>query len=138
MARISNAQLTLTTVGANIAVEDNIEVNVTYNAGINPLERFLVANGLALVERIAVIGVDPPNTTTGPVLLNFPVEVLPVTPGAGAQAIPRNRSIIVPRSSLQEDNGLGDDDEIRCRITIDALNLPEDVTGFTDQEILRG
>ena len=100
MARISNAQLTLTTVGANIAVEDNIEVNVTYNAGINPLERFLVANGLALVEHIAVIGVDPPNTTTGPVLRNFPVEVLPVTPGAGAQAIPRNRSIIVPRSSL--------------------------------------
>jgi hypothetical protein len=54
MARISNAQLTLTTAG------NNVTVNVTYNAGINPLERFLVANGLALVERIAVIGVDPP------------------------------------------------------------------------------
>ena len=44
----------------------------------------------------------------------------------------------VTRASLQEDNGLGDDDEIRCRMTMDALNLPEDVTGFTDQEILLG
>jgi hypothetical protein len=132
MARISNAQLTLTTVG------NSVTVNVAYSAGINPLERFLVANGLALVERIAVIGVDPPNTTTGTVLHNFPAEVLPVTPGAQAQALPRNRSITVTRASLQEDNGLGDADEIRCRITIDALNLPEDVTGFTDQEILVG
>ena len=132
MARISNAQLTLETVG------DNVTVKVTYSAGINPLERFLVANGLALVERIAVIGVDPPNTTTGPVLHNFPAEVLPVTPGGGSQALPRNRSMTVTRASLQEDNGLGDADEIRCRITIDALNLPEDVTGFTDQEILLG
>ena len=138
MARISNAQLTLTTVGANIAVEDNIEVNVTYNAGINPLERFLVANGLALVERIAVIGVDPPNTTTGPVLHNFPAEVLPVTPGTQAQNIPRNRSLTVTRASLQEDAGIGDDDEIRCRIVIEAVNLPATITGFTDQEILLG
>jgi hypothetical protein len=132
MARISNAQLTLTTVG------NNVTVNVTYNAGINPLERFLVANGLALVERIAVIGVDPPNTTTGTVLHNFPAEALPVTPGGGAQNIPRNRSITVTRASLQEDNGLGDNDEIRCRIVIEALNLPATITGFTDQEILLG
>ena len=131
MSRNHNAQLTLTTVG------NNVTVNVTYNAGINPLERFLVANGLALVERIAVIGVDPPKDDR-PVLHNFPAEVLPVTPGGGAQNIPRNRSITVTRASLQEDNGLGDDDEIRCRITIDALNLPEDTTAFTDQEILVG
>jgi hypothetical protein len=112
MARIHNAQLTLTPVG------NNVTVHVTYSAGITRLERFLVANGLALVERIAVIGVDPPNTTTGTVLHNFPAEALPVTPGAQAQNIPRDRSILVTRASLQEDNGLGDHDEIRCRITI--------------------
>jgi hypothetical protein len=132
MARITNAQLTLTTVG------NNVTINVTYNAGINPLERFLEANGLVLVERIAVIGVDPPNSTTGTVLHNFPPETLPVTPGGGVQNIPRNRSITVSRASLQEDPGLGDNDEIRGRIVIDALNLPADVTAFTDQEILVG
>ena len=132
MARINNPQLTLTTVG------NNVRINVTYSAGINRLERFLVANGLALVERIAVIGVDPPNSTTGTVLHNFPAEALPVTAGGGAQTIARNRSLTVTRASLQEDAGLGDDDEIRCRITIDAVNLPADVTAFTDQEILLG
>jgi hypothetical protein len=131
MARINNAQLTLTTAG------NNVTITVTYSAVINALERFLKANGLGLVERIAVIGVDPPGSTTGTVLHNFPAENLPVTAGGGSQTIARNRSIIVSRASLQED-GVGDDDEIRCRITIDALNLPADVTAFTDQEVLVG
>jgi hypothetical protein len=131
MARINNAQLTLTTAG------NNVTITVTYSAVINALERFLKANGLGLVERIAVIGVDPPGSTTGTVLHNFPAENLPVTAGGGSQTIARNRSIIVSRASLQED-GVGDDDEIRCRITIDALNLPADITAFTDQEVLVG
>jgi hypothetical protein len=131
MARINNAQLTLTTAG------NNVTITVTYSAVINALERVLKANGLGLVERIAVIGVDPPGSTTGTVLHNFPAENLPVTAGGGSQTIARNRSIIVSRASLQED-GVGDDDEIRCRITIDALNLPADITAFTDQEVLVG
>jgi hypothetical protein len=131
MARINNAQLTLTTAG------NNVTITVTYSAVINALERFLKANGLGLVERIAVIGVDPPGSTTGTVLHNFPAENLPVTAGGGSQTIARNRSIIVSRASLQED-GVGDDDEIRCRITIDALNLPADITAFTDQEVRVG
>ena len=132
MARINNANLTLTTVG------NNVTITVTYSAVINALERFLEANGLGLVERIAVIGVDPPGSTTGTVLHNFPAENLPVTAGGGPETIARNRSITVSRASLQEDNGLGDNDEIRCRITIDALNLPADITAFTDQEVLVG
>jgi hypothetical protein len=155
MARINNAQLTLTTAG------NNVTITVTYSAVINALERFLKANGLGLVERIAVIGVDPPGSTPGTVLHNFPAENLPVTilrsphslrlgdlhnfpaenlpvtAGGGSQTIARNRSIIVSRASLQEE-GVGDDDEIRCRITIDALNLPADITAFTDQEVLVG
>jgi hypothetical protein len=114
-----------------------VTITVTYSAVINALERFLKANGLGLVERIAVIGVDPPGSTTGTILHNFPAENLPVTAGGGSQTIARNRSIIVSRASLQED-GVGDDDEIRCRITIDALNLPADITAFTDQEVLVG
>jgi hypothetical protein len=132
MARIVSPNLTLTTV------DGNVTINVTYSAVINPLERFLEASGLVLRERIAVIGVDPPGGTTGTVLHNFPAQDLPVTPGAGSQTIARNRSLTVTRQSLQEDPGLGDDDEIRCRITIDVLNLPVDVTGFTDQVILLG
>ena len=40
MARINNANLTLTTVG------NNVTIKVTYSAEINPLERFQGANGL--------------------------------------------------------------------------------------------
>ena len=132
MASINSANLTLTVVG------NNVTVNVTYNAVINRLERFLVPNGLVLTERIAVIGVDPPFGTTGTILHNFPAQNLPVTAGGVPQIIARNRSMVVSRASLQEDVGLGDADEIRCRITIDVVNLPVDVTAFTDQEVLLG
>jgi hypothetical protein len=132
MARINGANLTLTTVG------NNVTVNVTYTAGINALEHFLMQNGLVLQERIAVLGVDPPGSTTGAILHNFPAQALPVPAGAGPQTIARNRSLTVTRASLQEDAGVGDNDEIRCRITIQPLLLPITVTGFTDQEILLG
>ena len=51
---------------------NNVTITVTYSAAINALERFLKANGLGLVERIAVIGVDPPGDGWHG-LYNFPV-----------------------------------------------------------------
>lgn len=132
MAQISNPNLNLTFPDVS-----NVTINVTYNAGINPLERHLGANGLILRERIAVIGVDPPGGTTGALLHNFPAQDLPVTAGGGSQTLARNRSMTVTRASLQEDAGI-DSDEIRCRIVIEPLNLPLTIFAFTNQEILFG
>ncbi len=132
MPSTNSRNLTLTTVGANVTV------NVTYNAVFSPFERFLAANGLRFEERIRVIGVDPPGATTGTILHNFPAQTLPVTAGAVPQTIARNRSITVTRASLQEDAGLGDADEIRCRIEITPIGMPASITDFTDQEVLLG
>jgi len=118
----------------------NTTINVTYNAVFSVLERRLAGLGLVFREQIAVIGIDPPSSTTGTVLTSFPNTTLAVTDGAAPQTIPRNVSRTVLRVSLQEDTGLGDDDEIRCRIQIAAIGLPPAVTPnvFTDQEILGG
>jgi hypothetical protein len=124
--------LTLDTIGANT------EVRVQYNAIFGRFERFCASNGLIFRERIAVIGVDPPGSTTGTVLHNFPPQNLPVTPGATPQTIARDRSITVPKASLNEDPGLGDDDEILCKITIELIGFPATIVAFTDQEILPG
>jgi len=134
MPTTNNRQLTLTTVGTNVTI------GVTYNAVFSVFERHLAGLGLVFRERIAVIGVDPPGATTGTVLANFPSPNLAVTDGAVAQTIARNVSMTVTRASLQEDPAVGDADEIRCRIRIEANGLPPAVTpdAFTDQEILLG
>lgn len=132
MPSTNSRNLTLVTTGANT------EVRVQYNAVFSPFERFLAANGLIFRERIAVLGIDPPGSTTGTVLHNFAAQDLPVTAGAAPQTIARNRSLTVPRASLNEDPGLGDNDEIRCRITIELIGFPGTVVAFTDQEILVG
>lgn len=132
MPNTNSRNLTLNTIGADTTI------NVTYNAVFSPLERFLAANGLVFEERISVIGVDPPGATTGTTLSNFAVQNLPVTAGVVPQTIARNRSLTVTRASLQEDAGLGDNDEIRSRIVIRPVGLPSEITDFTDQEILVG
>ncbi|MFJ8787305.1 hypothetical protein [Streptomyces sp. NPDC102476] len=134
MPTVTNANLTLTTVDKNTTIQ------VTYSANFSAFERRLAKLGLVFRERIRVIGVDPPGSTTGTVLANFPAVDLPVTDGGTPQTIPRTRSITVSRASLQEDSGLGDNDEIRCRIRIAALGLPPAETSdvFTDQELLVG
>jgi len=134
MPTVTNANLTLTTVGTNTTI------NVKYNVTFSVFERHLVGLGLIFRERIRVIGVDPPGSTTGTALTNFPAPNLPVTDGGAPQTIARNVSITVPRALLNEDAGLGDNDEIRCRIRIAAIGLPplETPDVFTDQEILVG
>lgn len=135
MASVLAANLTLTTVGSNVTI------NVTYNAVFSVFERFLASHGLRFYEKIYVFGIDPPGAFTGTILKAFPAQLLPVTapPSPPAvQTIPRNRSITVPRAQLQEDTGLGDADEIRCRVVIDPIGMPASVTGWTDQEVLLG
>ena len=134
MPTTNNRQLTLTTVGANVTI------NVTYNAVFSVFERHLAGLGLVFRERIAVIGVDPAGATTGTVLTSFPSPNLAVTDGAAVQTIARNVSMTVARAMLQEDPAVGDSDEIRCRIRIEAIGLPPGVTpdAFTDQEVLLG
>lgn len=132
MPTMNNQNLTLTTVN------DKVTIKVTYNVGFSPFELHLVANGLKFQEHISVIGVDPPNSTAGRVLKYFRPETLPIITTPPIPTLQRNRSITVSRASLQEDAGLGDDDEIRCRIEIKPIGMPGLVTGFTDQEILTG
>jgi len=135
MPQTNNRQLTLTTVGSNVTI------SVTYNAVFTAFERRLAGLGLKFRERIEVIGIDPAGGTAGTVLHSFPVTNYAVTDGDAPQTIPRNDvSKTVTRASLQEDAALGDNDEIRCRIRIQAVGLPSDFTPdeFTDQEILLG
>jgi hypothetical protein len=134
MPTITDANLTLTTT------DDRTTINVKYNVVFSVLERRLAGLGLIFRERIRVIGVDPPGSTTGTTLHNFPAPNLPVTDGGTPQTLARDQSMTVSRASLQEDSGLGDNDEIRCRIRIAALGLPPAETPdvFTDQEVLPG
>jgi len=134
MATTSNRNLTLTTV------DTNVTINVTYTATFTAFERQLAGLGMTFRERIRVLGVDPAGSTTGTVVANFATQLYPVTVGAGSQAIARNRSLVVTRASLQEDAGLGDADELRAQIEIEALGLPPDATApaFTDQVVLLG
>jgi hypothetical protein len=102
----------------------------------------LLRLGLEYFERIAVIGVDPPGSTSGTVLRSFNSEVIPVNTNLifGSETIDRDRSFTVPRAVLQEDTTPGDADEIRCRIRIGTRHMPPEVTPdvFTDQEKLEG
>lgn len=133
MPTVSGQNLTLTTTNANTTIR------VTYDANFTAFERHLAHLGLVFRERIRVIGVDPPGSTTGTGLANFPAETIPVTDGGTPQSIPRNRTLTVPRSSLEEDPG-PDTDEIRCRIRIAAIGLPplETPDAFTPERDLLG
>ncbi len=133
MPSTNSRNLTLITIGSNVTIR------VTYNAVFSPFERKLAELGLVFRERIRVIGEDP-GTATDIVLHAFPSQNYPVTAGAGSLSVPRSREMTVSRASLQEDVGLGDADEIRARIEIQAIGLPPQVApaAFTDQEVLLG
>ena len=132
MPSTNNRQLTLTTVN------DNVTVNVTYNAVFTEFERHLCRLGLAFRERIAVIGVDEAGPSAAEVLVNFPSPNFTVTDGTGSLTIARNVSMTVPRSTLQDDEA--DEDEIRCRIRIETIGFPPEVTSdrFTTEQVLLG
>ena len=141
MPKISNRKLTITPRlaqgepdGAHSVIE------ITYRVVFSRFERKLVGLGLKFREIVSVFGADPPGSTTSsePDLLRF-VETLNVTPGDLDQVIERRHVEIVDNRSLDEDPGTIslDDDEIRCRIEIEALGIPPAVTrAFTNEVIL--
>jgi hypothetical protein len=139
MPGTNSRNLTLTREGGNV------RVTVTYNAVFSVFERNLAGLGMNFVERISVLGIDPPGSTTGTVLAEFQGQFIPVPSGAGPISVARNRQIVLTRAQLDEDPSsiLGpefDGDEIRCRIRIQSLGIPAAVTPdeFTDQEVLGG
>ena len=122
-------------LGPPVTVGTNVTLDVTYNAVFTPLEGFLVQNGLIFRERIRSVGIDP--FVAPAVLGNFPAQDIPVPLAGGTVA--RTRTHTVTRASLQEDAGLGDNDQIKCRIDIEVLGLPATLLNqFTDDEILFG
>lgn len=123
----------------------NVRVTVTYNAIFSAFERNLAGLGMTFVERITVLGVDPPGSTTGTVLAEFQGQFIPVPSGNGPVSVARNRQMVLTRAQLDEDPSIiigpeFDADEIRCRIRIQSFGLPAAVTPdeFTDQEVLGG
>ena len=134
MPSVNSAALTLTTVGQNVTI------NVTYHAVFTAFERQLAGLGMDFHEHIDVFGMDPAGSLTGTLITSFPLTNLAVTVGAGSQTIPRNVSKTVTRASLQEDPGLGDADEIRCKVRIHSVGVPPEFTSdiWTDQEVLLG
>jgi|SRR5688572_16863336 len=139
MPGTNSRNLTITPDGANF------RLTVTYNALFSTFERNLAGLGMTFIERISALGVDPPGSTTGTVLAEFPAQLIPVPAGAGPISIPRNRQIVLTRAQLDEDPSIiigpdFDQDEIRCRVRIQSTGLPPAVTPdeFTDQEVLGG
>ena len=134
MATINSAALAL------ITVDDTVTVSVTFNAVFTPFERQLAGLGMVFHEDLDVLGIDPPGSLTGSLLAAFPRRNFAVTVGAGAQTIARSVQLALPRTTLQEDTGVGDTDEIRVRIRVHAIGLPPVLSPdiFTDQETLLG
>ena len=109
MPSINTPALALITVGQNVTV------SVTYNAVFTPLDRQLAGLGMTFHEHLDVFGIDPPGSLTGTDLATFPMTPFAVTVGAGPLTIPRSVQMVMSRTSLQEDTGLGDNDEIRVK-----------------------
>lgn len=139
MPTVNSPNLTLT-ITSGQGADANVAVNVRYNVVFSPLERHLGANGLVFRERISVLEVDPGSTKVLFTLL--PIENIQVTAGTTPQTIARNRTMNVLRSDLIDDVRLiGGElvslgDEIRCRIEITPLGLPDPISVLTDEEKL--
>jgi len=136
MAEILDCTLKLITEGTKVTV------NVKYIARFSPLEMFFYENGARFFEAINIVGMDSSDVLSGnfKVLAYFPTTELPVLEAinSSTRRLNRDRTMVVDRAKLQEDTNLGDEDEIRCRITISPLYLPAEATAWTNQEILLG
>src|SRR3954447_10692658 len=98
MPTITSPKLTLAREGPKF------KLTVTYHAEFNPIERFLSGLGMKFIERIVVIGVDPPGALTDTVLARFSGQFIEVRPeGVGTFATNRERSILLTRTELDED-----------------------------------
>ena len=141
MPKVSNRKLTITPrLDQGVPDGANSVIEITYRVVFSKFERNLAGLGLKFREVVSVFGADPPGSTTSaePDLFRL-VETLEVTPGNQDQVMDRRHVEIVDNHFLDEDPStiVSDDDEIRCRIEIEALGIPPAVTrAFTNQVIL--
>lgn len=135
MPKVKNAHLTLDRQGAKVIV------TIAHDAVFSEFERHLAGLGVIFQERLDLIGVDPPGSTTGSVFFSTLLSI-PVSDGAGELSLHRKFTLPFNRTSLDEDPSpsptLGPDfdtDEYRGRIEILARGLPPAVTPgeFTQQ-----
>jgi len=138
MPQVKNARLTLDRDGAKVTV------SITYDAVFSEFERHLAGLGLVFQERLALIGVDPPGSTTGNAFFST-LRSMSVPDGVGEFTDPRVFTLPFNRTSLDEDPTpfLGADfnvDEYRGRIQITASGLPPAITpdAFTQEATLGG
>jgi len=136
MPRVKNASLTLARDSAKVVV------TIKHDAVFSEFERHLAGLGLVFQERLALIGVDPPGSTTGSTFFTT-LRSIPVTDGAGELSLHREFTLPFNRTALDEDPTpfLGPDfdtDEYRARIQILAIGLPPAVTpdAFTQEATL--
>lgn len=133
MPKVKNARLTLDRVGAKVTV------NITYDVVFSEFERHLAGLGVVFEDRLALIGVDPPGSTTGSAFFSTGRSIS-VSDGVGELSLPGVFTAHFNRTSLDEDPTpfLGPDfnvDEYRGRIRIVALGLPPATTPdvFTEE-----
>jgi hypothetical protein len=119
MPTVNSVTLTLTTVnGQDVTAEVDYEVTVT------PFEKQLCEMGMDMHIHAALIGVDDGDHR---VLEEFDRQVVPAATEPG-RTFSGQIPLETTRAALQEDPGLGDDDEIGCNVRVHCVLPPE----FTD------
>ena len=133
MPKVKNARLVLDRTGAKVVM------SIIHDAVFSEFERHLAGLGLVFQERLDLIGVDPPGSTTGSVFFST-LRSITVSDGVGELSIPRKFTLPFTRTSLDEDPTpfLGPDfdvDEYRARIRILTIGLPPATTpdAFTQE-----
>jgi hypothetical protein len=138
MPKVKNARLILDRTGAKVVV------SFIHEAVFSEFERHLAGLGLVFQERLDLIGVDPPGSTTGSVFFST-LRSITVADGVGELSVHREFTLPFNRTSLDEDPTpfLGPDfdvDEYRGRIRILAIGLPPAITpdAFTQEATVGG
>lgn len=130
MIRLSNAGLDATLSGANVTL------TVRYRVLVDPIDRHFAMNGVRYTERVRVLGVDAGAGIPDQIvatrffndinddIANGSGEFINSSAGVSVQALTRERSITLSRAALNEDPAVGDNDEIRCEISIHSTTFP--------------
>ena len=141
MPKVSNRKLTITPrLDQGVPDGANSVIEITYRVVLSKIVRKFGGLGVKFRGVVRLVGVATPGdeASAEPDLFRL-VETLEVTPGNQDQVMDRRHVEIVDNHFLDEDPStiVSDDDEIRCRIEIEALGIPPAVTrAFTNQVIL--
>ena len=134
MPTVSNVNLILTTVG------DNVTIRVDYDVELNKFERQLSGLGLTYHTHVRIFDFDGGDTPGAVVLDFFPGRnELAVTVGNGNQVLHESDSRTVTRASLQVDPG-SNNDELKAGVRVHANEMFEAFTieEISEEEVLLG